>query len=177
MIRSSWQSALIPALATMFITLGGLQAQILFDFDQPYFVEELDVQCKDHALLKEDGVYHIFYIHSLPPPDEDSYRNERWLGHLVSDDLRHWTRQDSILPVSEVPDSWEESYIWAPKVTKKGKAKTQVFDFTGLQLGGRLRTPQLLYFLDRAEQELDRAALEKRSFIPEMTRSMEEERL
>ena len=63
------------------------------------------------------------------------------------------------------------------EVTTKGKGKTKVFDFTGLELGGRLRTPQLLYFLDRAEQELDRAALEKRSFIPEMARSMEEEAL
>jgi hypothetical protein len=61
------------------------------------------------------------------------------------------------------------------QVEEKGGAK--YYDFTGLQLGGRLRSPQLLYFLDRAEEELDRAALEKRSFIPEMTRSMDEERL
>jgi hypothetical protein len=60
---------------------------------------------------------------------------------------------------------------------KDTKGKTQVFDFTGLELGGRMRTPQLLYFLDRAEEELDRAALEKRSFVPEMTRSLEEEPL
>ena len=65
----------------------------------------------------------------------------------------------------------------AGKVHAKKKGRTKVFDFTGLELGGRLRTPQLLYFLDRAEQELDRAALEKRSFIPEMTRSLEEGRL
>jgi len=63
----------------------------------------------------------------------------------------------------------------AAQVEDKKGAK--VFDFTGLSLGGRMRTPQLLYFLDRADEELDRAALEKRSFIPEMARSMEEERL
>lgn len=60
---------------------------------------------------------------------------------------------------------------------EKEKKDAKVFDFTGLQLGGRLRTPQLLYFLDRAEEELDRAALERRSFIPEMARSLDEERL
>lgn len=60
---------------------------------------------------------------------------------------------------------------------KKEKPKDQHFDFTGLQLGGRMRTPQLLYFLDRATEELERASLEKRSFIPEMERSMEDERL
>ena len=53
-----------------------------------------------------------------------------------------------------------------------GKAK--VFDFTGLDISGRLRTPQLLYFLDRANEELERASLERRSFIPEMVRSVDE---
>lgn len=56
-----------------------------------------------------------------------------------------------------------------------GKAK--VFDFTGLEIGGRLRTPQLLYFLDRASEELERASLERRSFIPEMVRSIDESAL
>ena len=58
-----------------------------------------------------------------------------------------------------------------------GKGKAKVFDFTGLDINGRLRTPQLLYFLDRASEELERASLEKRSFIPELVRSIEEDRL
>ena len=58
---------------------------------------------------------------------------------------------------------------------KGGKAK--VFDFTGLDISGRLRTPQLLYFLDRANEELERASLERRSFIPEMVRSVDEGKL
>jgi hypothetical protein len=40
-----------------------------------------------------------------------------------------------------------------------------------------MRTPQLLYFLERANEELERASLEKRSFIPAMVRSVEEEQL
>lgn len=52
--------------------------------------------------------------------------------------------------------------------------KPKVFDFTGLDISGRLRTPQLLYFLDRANEELERASLERRSFIPEMVRSVDE---
>lgn len=71
----------------------------------------------------------------------------------------------------------------APKATEKvvekkdGKVKEKSFDFNNLQLNGQLRTPQLLYFLERANEELERASLEKRSFIPHMVRSVEEEAL
>jgi hypothetical protein len=59
----------------------------------------------------------------------------------------------------------------------KKKQSTKTFDFTALDLNGRMRSPQLLYFLERANEELERASLEKRSFIPHMVRSMEEEQL
>jgi hypothetical protein len=64
----------------------------------------------------------------------------------------------------------------AAEAPKKGD-KPKVFDFTGLDINGRLRTPQLLYFLERANEELERASLEKRSFIPEMVRTIDEEAL
>jgi hypothetical protein len=58
---------------------------------------------------------------------------------------------------------------------KKDSPKT--YDFNALDLNGRMRTPQLLYFLERANEELERASLEKRSFIPHMVRSVDEEAL
>lgn len=63
----------------------------------------------------------------------------------------------------------------APK--KKGPVKEQNFNFDGLGLNGRSRSPQLLYFLERANEELERASLEKRSFIPTMVKTVEEEQL
>ena len=52
--------------------------------------------------------------------------------------------------------------------------KEQNFNFEGLGLNGRSRSPQLLYFLERANEELERASLEKRSFIPHIVRTVEE---
>jgi hypothetical protein len=60
---------------------------------------------------------------------------------------------------------------------KAAKPREKVFDFSGLELSGSERMPQLLYFLDRAEEELERASLERRSFVPEMMRSLDEESL
>ena len=67
----------------------------------------------------------------------------------------------------------------APIAKESGSKKEKVknFDFNALDLNGRMRTPQLLYFLERANEELERASLEKRSFIPHIVRSVEEEKL
>jgi len=65
----------------------------------------------------------------------------------------------------------------APKAETKKPTKEQNFNFDNLNLNGRSRSPQLLYFLERANEELERASLEKRSFIPHMLRTVEEEAL
>ncbi|MDB4953467.1 MAG: hypothetical protein JWO36_1036 [Myxococcales bacterium] len=60
---------------------------------------------------------------------------------------------------------------------KAEKKKVQNFDFNAMNLNGASRTPQLLYFLERANEELERAFLERRSFIPHLVRSIDEEAL
>jgi hypothetical protein len=47
-------------------------------------------------------------------------------------------------------------------------------DMDAMQFDGRLRAPQLIFFLERAREELDRAALPRRSFIPELVRTLDE---
>jgi hypothetical protein len=75
-------------------------------------------------------------------------------------------------------DSKDKSDDKVDKADKSKKGdKVKNFDFNALDLNGRMRTPQLLYFLERANEELERASLEKRSFIPHMVRSVEEEQL
>ena len=66
-----------------------------------------------------------------------------------------------------------------PDVKDKPKKapKVQNFDLGAIDFNGRNRTPQLLYFLERANEELERASLERRSFIPHLVRSLDEEQL
>jgi hypothetical protein len=46
--------------------------------------------------------------------------------------------------------------------------KSKVYNFTGLDVEGKLKTPQLLYFFDRVKLELDTTAQPKRSFMKEL---------
>ena len=56
----------------------------------------------------------------------------------------------------------------------KGGGKTKTYTFGGLDIDGRLKTPQLLYFLNRMKSEFDTTARAKRSFLPELKRSTDE---
>lgn len=65
--------------------------------------------------------------------------------------------------------------------TKSDQAKTEVreergekvkaFQFSGLDIEGQLKSPQMLYFLNRLRAEFGRPRLPHRSFMPELQRS------
>ncbi len=59
------------------------------------------------------------------------------------------------------------------QVDASGK-KSKNYSFTGLDLDGKLKTPQLLYFLNRMKSEFDTTTPSNRSFLPELNRSTDE---
>ena len=61
----------------------------------------------------------------------------------------------------------------APAPASKGP-KVKSYDFGGLDIDGRLRTPQLLYFLNRMKSEFDTTTPDKKSFMPELQKSGDE---
>ena len=54
------------------------------------------------------------------------------------------------------------------------KIKTKTYTFGAMDVEGKLKTPQLLYFLNRMKSEFDTTTPDKRSFIPELKRSTDE---
>ena len=61
------------------------------------------------------------------------------------------------------------------EIVKEGDTSVKVMQFTGLDIEGRLKSPQLLYFVSRVHAEFDRPKLPHRSFLPELERSTEQE--
>ncbi len=72
------------------------------------------------------------------------------------------------------------SPAWAADKAKPAPAKTpksRVYTFTGLDVEGKLKTPQLLFFLNRVKLELDTTSPEKRSFMKELEKSSDDKGL
>jgi hypothetical protein len=61
-----------------------------------------------------------------------------------------------------------ESELDAANVHKEGDTEVKVMEFSGLDIEGQLKTPQMLYFLNRLRAEFGRPRLPHRSFMPEL---------
>jgi hypothetical protein len=59
-------------------------------------------------------------------------------------------------------------------VRKEGDSEIKTVEFSGLDIEGQLKTPQMLYFLNRLRAEFDRPELPHRSFMPELQRGTKE---
>jgi len=65
----------------------------------------------------------------------------------------------------------------APKPASTKPPKPKVYTFSGLDVEGKLKTPQLLFFLNRVKLELDTTSPDKRSFLKELEKSSDDKGL
>jgi hypothetical protein len=61
------------------------------------------------------------------------------------------------------------------EIVKEGDTSVKVMKFTGLGIEGRLKSPQLVYFVQRVRAEFERPTLAHRSFMPELAHTTERE--
>ena len=66
------------------------------------------------------------------------------------------------------------SDVVSSREVEEGGSKVKVMEFSGLDVSGRLKSPQILYFLNRMRAEFDRPRLDHRSFMPELVGSAKE---
>jgi hypothetical protein len=68
----------------------------------------------------------------------------------------------------------ESEVASAAEIHTEGDTQVKVMEFRGLDIEGQLKTPQMLYFLNRMRAEFGRPRLPHRSFMPELAHSAEE---
>lgn len=67
----------------------------------------------DHALIKKDGVHHLFYIRGTAATNWPEFPLFNF-GHAVSRDLIHWKTEDPVLQCP--PTGWDQYQVWAPHI-------------------------------------------------------------
>jgi hypothetical protein len=71
----------------------------------------------------------------------------------------------------DAPETGDADVDARSREVNEGGEKVKVIEFSGFDVNGRLKSPQLLYFLNRVRAEFDRPRLPHRSFVPELERS------
>lgn len=83
----------------------------------------------DFWLLRDNGVYHAFYLQSRKTKDPEERHNAHVsIGHAVSQDLKHWHEQSTALQPGK-KGSWDDLALWTGSVIKKGS--TYYLFYTG----------------------------------------------
>jgi hypothetical protein len=78
---------------------------------------------------------------------------------------------------SSPPSSSSDSATTTTTAANGKTVKTKTYTFGAMDVEGKLKTPQLLYFLNRVKLELDMSAPDKRSFMKELERSADDKNL
>ncbi|HVU49257.1 MAG TPA: hypothetical protein VHL80_01145 [Polyangia bacterium] len=81
-------------------------------------------------------------------------------------------------PAPRASSSDEDGATTTSAKTADGRTiKTKTYTFGAMDVEGKLKTPQLLYFLNRVKLELDMSAPDKRSFMKELVKSADDKSL
>jgi hypothetical protein len=109
--------------------------------------------------------------HAKTQPSADTTPTKGGTGHDTSEHAP--VAADTAEP--DAPEGREgEGADARSSIRSEGGQSVKVLEFSGLDVSGRLKSPQLLYFLNRVRAEFDRPRLPHRSFIGEMERSTHE---
>jgi hypothetical protein len=72
------------------------------------------IRPKDFAVVKKDGLFHIFYIRH--DNTKVFLETERDFGHAVSADMYSWTQLPAVMSVRD--SSWDNQHVWAPSIVE-----------------------------------------------------------
>ncbi|MFI5309093.1 MAG: hypothetical protein ACHQ53_17185 [Polyangiales bacterium] len=98
----------------------------------------------------------------VPAPKADKQPADTKTGHAEA--TAHAPAEAPLAPSQSSAD-----------VRTEGDTQVKVMQFSGLDIEGQLKTPQMLYFLNRMRAEFGRPRLPHRSFMPELQRSTKED--
>ncbi len=105
-----------PALAALLaaVLASPSFALVKIDFDQRY-LHEPNWVIKDHAVFKQDSLYHCFYTRGLIFLQTAMTCDS--IGHATSTDLVNWTIHPRVIAVKS--HTWENGAVWAPFVMEE----------------------------------------------------------
>jgi hypothetical protein len=99
------------------------------DFEGPVLYNP-EQDTKDHSIVIEDGLFHIFYI----------VANQRNFGHATSRDLIRWEFHEPVLYKGEAGE-WDSKDIWAPCIVPmEGSADHYLMFYTGVNSSSAQQT-------------------------------------
>ena len=83
--------------------------------------------------------------------------------------------REAAAPTDAQTDAASASTETPGEVRSEGDTQVKMMEFSGLDIEGQLKTPQMLYFLNRLRAEFGRPKLPHRSFMPELQRGTQEQ--
>lgn len=99
-----------------------------------FMIPPTPIRPKDFAIVKREGLYHLFYIrHNMQLPDSST---EKDFGHAVSSDLYHWSQLPTVIQAED--GTQFDAHVWAPSIVQQGGLYWMLFTGVSTQPGDNL---------------------------------------